>query len=65
MIVDTVVKNGTIVGPGKTLENGWVAIDKGKFVAVGQVVEPPEAENIIDVKGDYVLPGMIASLLLR
>ena len=59
MIVDLVVKNGRVVGPAKTLEKGWIAIEKGKIVAVGQLADPPESKEVIDAGGNYVIPGII------
>ncbi|HZV12874.1 MAG TPA: amidohydrolase, partial [Candidatus Kapabacteria bacterium] len=42
------------------IENGTVVFDKGKITAVGANVEIPKDAKVIDAKGKYVYPGMIA-----
>lgn len=56
--VDLVVKNGKVVLPSGVVEGG-VAIDRGKFVAVGQGEALPQARRVIDARGNFVLPGAI------
>ena len=60
MPVDLVARNATIVtsdgivGPG-----GGVAVDDGKIVAVGADDQLPEANEVLDVEGNYLVPGII------
>ena len=58
MTVDLVVKNGTIVSPNGSFK-GFIAIDDGKIVAVGEVASIPQADKVIDASGMFVLPGII------
>jgi len=58
MEVDVVIKNGRIVFSNSILEAG-LAIDKGKFVAIARNQELPAAHNVVDAKGNFVLPGVI------
>ncbi len=58
MIVDMVIKNGTIVrGSGR--ERAGIAIDKEKIVAIATELNLPEAKEVIDADGLFVLPGLI------
>ncbi|MBE0664435.1 MAG: amidohydrolase family protein [Candidatus Aminicenantes bacterium] len=57
------IKNGTIVAVvGKTIVNGSVLIQNGKIAEVGAVIDAPANATIIDAKGMYVYPGMVAPL---
>jgi dihydroorotase len=58
MKADLVVKNGVLVTPEATLKAG-VAITGGKIVAVARDEDLPEGKEVIDVKGNYILPGLI------
>ncbi len=58
MTVDMKVINGQVVLPDGTHRMG-VAIDKGKFVALGLEANLPDAREIIDATGLSVLPGLI------
>jgi dihydroorotase len=58
MKVDLVVKNGWLVTPEATLRAG-VAISGGKIVAIARDEELPEGKEVIDVKGNHILPGLI------
>jgi imidazolonepropionase-like amidohydrolase len=44
---------------GKNYENGSVLIEDGKIVAVGDTVGTLENVEVIDVKGAWVMPGII------
>ena len=53
------IKNGKIFTmAGKTLENGEILIKNGKILEVGENLNY-DGEEVIDVKGAWVLPGMI------
>lgn len=41
------------------IENGTILIDEGKIAQVGTNVVVPEDADIMDVKGAYVMPGLI------
>ncbi len=56
----TVLRGGTILTISHgTIENGSVVIRDGKIAAVGRNLSVPEGARVIDVKGRYVLPGII------
>jgi len=57
------IKNGTIVAVvGKTIVNGSVLVQNGKIAEVGAVIDAPANATVIDAKGMYVYPGMVAPL---
>ena len=56
--IDTVVKGGKVVLHDGILEAG-VAIDKGKVVSLAPDAYLPEAKEVIDAGGNYILPGFI------
>ncbi|MDD4364001.1 MAG: allantoinase AllB [Atribacterota bacterium] len=56
--VDLVVKNAKIVSPAGIVEAG-LAVKGEKFVAIAKDEELPQAEKIIDAKGNYVMPGIV------
>ncbi len=58
MMVNTVIKNCSIVNPTGVLRAG-LAIDGGKIVAIARDQELPSAERIIDGKGNFVIPGLV------
>ncbi|MDX1745324.1 MAG: dihydroorotase [Halobacteriales archaeon] len=60
MTVDLVVKNCTILTPeGRSGPGLGVAADGGKIVAIGADDRLPEANHVIDVDGNYLVPGVI------
>lgn len=52
------IKNGKIV-TADTMFSGNIAVRDGKIAAILQEGEEPEAEKVIDAKGNYVFPGAI------
>ncbi|NIS69426.1 MAG: amidohydrolase family protein [Proteobacteria bacterium] len=58
MGVNTVIRNCAIVNP-HGIVHGGLAIDKGKIVAIAQDQDLPVAERTIDVKGNFVIPGIV------
>ena len=58
MVVDSVVKNCTIVNSYGILHAG-LAIDKGKIVAIARDQDLPAAERTIDAKGYFLIPGVV------
>jgi len=57
------IKNGTIVPVvGNPIQNGSLLIQKGKIVKIGTDIKAPSDAKIIDVKGMYVYPGIVAPL---
>ncbi|MBN2796492.1 MAG: amidohydrolase [Clostridia bacterium] len=53
------IKNGKILPMDQEMiENGDLLIEHGKIVEIGHLT-PPEGAEIIDAKGQYVLPGFI------
>ena len=61
---DTIlIKNGTIVPVvGKATPNGSLLIQKGRIAAIGTNVNAPPDARVIDAKGMFVYPGMVAPL---
>jgi allantoinase len=55
--VDLVI-HGNIVTPDGILEEGWIAIDNGKIVAIGSDTAP-EAASVEDARQKLVMPGAI------
>lgn len=54
------IKNGKILTmAGKTYENGCLLIDGKKIVAIEQSIEETEEMEVIDVRGGWVMPGII------
>ncbi len=55
-MVDLVIKNAHVVTPSNICY-GWVSINDGKIVAVGLGDCSPEANEVIDGNGHYLIPG--------
>ena len=58
MKADLVVKNSKLVSPREIIEAG-VAIKDGVIVSVARDIHLPDADNVIDVNGNYILPGLL------
>lgn len=59
---DLVLKGGTVLTITKgVVENGTVVIRNGKISAVGKDVAVPAGIKVVDVKGMFVMPGIIDS----
>ena len=58
MRTDLVIKNGWVVTPDETFKGG-VAINGGKFVAIGTDDTLPQGKEEINAKGKHILPGII------
>jgi dihydropyrimidinase/dihydroorotase len=59
MTANFVIKNGKVVTPSGVIENGAVAVDKGKITVVGSEAVMPGADRVIDARGNFLLPGVI------
>jgi N-acetylglucosamine-6-phosphate deacetylase len=57
----SVIKNGMIITPSKTIEKGVVVFEDGKITAVGQKnsVKVPKSAKVIDASGKIVAPGFV------
>ena len=56
----TYITNATIhVGNGKLIENGTIKIKDGKIEEVGNNIQVPAGNNVVDAKGKHVYPGLI------
>ncbi|MBM3212411.1 hypothetical protein FJZ33_09330, partial [Candidatus Poribacteria bacterium] len=55
------IKNGKIMTPQETIENGSILIEGSKIKAIGKVeeIDFPTGSKIIDGMGKWVLPGFI------
>lgn len=51
--------NGKVYLEDRVIENGYVQIEGDKIVAVGLMEHAPKDDNVVDAKGQYVLPGFI------
>jgi imidazolonepropionase-like amidohydrolase len=59
---DVALEGGTVLTITQgTIENGTVVIQNGKITAVGKGVRIPSGVPVVDVKGKYVMPGLIDS----
>jgi len=58
VVVDLIVKNGTIVSPTVSLR-GHVVVQDGAVLEVAVRDDLPEAREVIDATGLHVLPGLI------
>ncbi|MFC2157836.1 amidohydrolase family protein [Acidobacteriota bacterium] len=57
------IKNGTIVPVvGQIIPNGSLLIKDGKIAAVGTQISTPDGATVIDAKGMFVYPGLIAPM---
>ena len=57
----SVIENGMVITPSKTIEKGVVVFEEGKITAVGQKnrVKVPRSAKVIDASGRIVAPGFI------
>jgi N-acetylglucosamine-6-phosphate deacetylase len=53
-----ILAHARVVTPRQVLDPGWLALNGGRIVGVGRG-EPPLAGDVVDLDGDYVLPGFI------
>lgn len=56
--VDLLIKGGKVVSSRSTTEE-WIAVDKGRVVALGNTESCPPAKRVIDASGKYVIPGIV------
>jgi imidazolonepropionase-like amidohydrolase len=57
------IKNGTIVPVvGETIDSGSLLIQDGKIIKVGKNLKAPANAKIIDARGLFVYPGIVATL---
>ena len=47
------------VNEGSVLENASLRVKEGKIITFGQDMKPGKNEKVIDIKGQYVCPGLI------
>lgn len=58
-----VIKNAKIIPVvGPPISGGSLVIEKGKIAGIGANVRIPAGAKVIDAKGEYVYPGLIAPL---
>src|SRR5579871_6504538 len=54
------IQNATILTVSHgTIDHGSILIKEGKIAEVGQSVKAPSSAQVIDAKGQYVIPGII------
>lgn len=56
--VDLVIRNAKVVTPGGAVEGG-VGIAGGRIAAIASDAGLPEAAEVIDAGGEYLLPGLV------
>lgn len=60
MICDLILKNANIIALDSSLSKySWVAVDKGKIIALGNANDMLNGREVIDLKGKTVLPGLM------
>jgi len=59
MQIEKLIKNGKLVIPKKGVKKQNIAISNGKIIALLDPFLSIKANEVIDVKGKYVLPGVI------
>jgi len=58
-----VLRGGTVVPvDGAPIPNGTVVMRGGKIVAVGANVAIPGGAEVVDVRGKYILPGLVDAM---
>jgi len=59
MKADLVIKNCQIVNPQKTILGHGVVVHDEKIIGIEREADLPDAEKVIDAKGNHLLPGAI------
>ncbi|MFH0860354.1 MAG: amidohydrolase family protein [Candidatus Altiarchaeota archaeon] len=57
-MADLLINGGRIVRPDG-IADASIAIESGKIVRISKKASAPKADNVLDVKGCYILPGII------
>jgi N-acetylglucosamine-6-phosphate deacetylase len=58
----TILKNGTLITPIRTIRNGGIVIEEGKIISIfdkNTNIKFDVSDKVIDVKGHYISPGFI------
>ncbi len=55
----TLIKNGCVITPQRTLEHGFVLMDGGSISEVSENLPSEHADIVYDAEGRYVSPGFI------
>lgn len=56
----TLIKNGIIIIDGKkTIDNGAVLVEDNKIIGIYKDYQNVNADQIIDARGNYIVPGLI------
>ena len=54
------IKNGRVIDPKSGIdENLDIAIDNGKIVGIGKFQKNEDTEQVLDVRGQVVAPGLV------
>ncbi|MEJ6473398.1 amidohydrolase family protein [Pseudoalteromonas piscicida] len=64
--VDLRIDNATILNPidkhqVEVISNHWLAIDNGKIIQISNIGAKPEASQVVDASGQYLIPGLTDS----
>lgn len=57
-MVDLIIRNAKIVS-GEGIVNGGIAVKEGKVVEMGSDKSLAHGTQTLDVKGKYILPGLV------
>jgi N-acetylglucosamine-6-phosphate deacetylase len=58
----TILRNGTLITPIRTIKNGGIVIEEGKIVSIfdkNTDIKFDVLDRVIDVRGHYISPGFI------
>ncbi len=57
--IDLAILNGKILGPNGDILRAGIGIENGRIVSIGNEANLPRADEVIDARGNLVLPGMV------
>lgn len=63
MKLDCIIKNGNLVIPKQGIMEGSIGIKDEKITTIATSLDFAAAKEVIDAKGNYVLPGLLSLML--
>ncbi len=58
---DLLLKNATVVRPGRPEEVADIAVTDGKFARIAPMIDASEAKTVVDAAGKLAFPGVVDS----
>ena len=58
---DLLIKGGTLVFPDHGTRRSDLAVKGERIAAISEIIDPENAERVIDASGKYVFPGAVDS----